>query len=160
MVTNEQLRAIHARKRGISAKDVRRFKDRGQTPLAREFSLYLATENPEAHPELFPSVSQFSGFHHKRMIRTKEDFLREEKHRKDLDVFRKEKGIPVGKHPQLTFNEDVFDREQKEEFAELERIRRTDPKRFREIQLKEGAFDDVLTIDEIEAELRSLRNGS
>jgi len=55
--------------------------------------------------EQLKAINAKRGFHHKRMIRGREDFLREEKHRKDLDVFRIEKGIPVGKHPQLTFKE-------------------------------------------------------
>jgi len=58
-------------------------------------------------------------------------------------------------------NENDIDREMKEESAWLDQLKRTDPKRFRAIQLKEGAFDDIYTIEEINEELRKLgvKNG-
>lgn len=102
-VTKEQLRAIHARNRGVS-------KDIGQS---RRFLIRNPTSNEKG---MFPRVSRVSP------IDTRDD----------------------------------IHREQKEELADLEHIERTDPKRFREIQLREGAFDDVLTIEEIDDELRKL----
>ena len=52
-----------------------------------------------------------------------------------------------------------FNRSQRQEAALLDHISKTNPKLFREIQLREGAFDDRMSIEEIEDELRKLGSG-